>query len=341
MRIGSIALLGILIAGAAISVPAEGASAGPAPGKIGATYIDPYSVYNASEARLDRMFTAQKRVGITTAIVQWTGYIYPDGTLATTYPASSATKFKAFDTVLPRILKSAKRHQVRIWLGLALRPNVFDDASTKNSAKVFQNDLAKTQRLAKDLLLKYRGQFVGWYLPSEPGYQTIASSTTLAQQTTYLKGITTKLRQLQRNIPTMISPCVPRAIEGGLSGVAFIDKLSTMMRGAGIDVWNIQDGHAMTAWTPTENLALLERSKKVAATAGVKIWATLYTPGPDDPGAMSEAGLFSDLNTIQSAGVPMTVFTFDGAFNPDASRGSSAHRALLYKAYAKHIGANV
>lgn len=329
---------------AASTTPSTNASAG----RFSATYVDPYRVYGATDARLDAMFAAQKKVGMTTAIVQWTGWVYDDGSVATTYPT---TKFRSFDTVLPRLLASAKRNGVAVWLGLAVQYDLFDADATKASTATFAHHVAVDRTLAADLLAKYRGQFAGWYIPSEPGYQSVASTTVQRVETSFLRSLTTMLAAQRTKLPTMISPCVPRATEGGLTGTQFVDRLAPMIRGAGIDVWNMQDGYAMTAWTPAANLAMLRAAKTVAAGAHTTVWATLYTPGPGDAGSMSAAGLFADLDTIRAAGVPITTWTFDSAFYPSASTpatGSAAPRtaatsvrSALYRAYAAHVGARI
>jgi hypothetical protein len=317
---------------------APAASAAPPAGRFSATYVDPYAVWGASDARLDAMFAAQHRVGIDTAIVQWTGWFYDDGSVGTTYPASSATRFRTVDTTLPRILASAARNHVRIWLGLGLRYDLFDAAATRASTTEFAHEAAADRTLAADLLAKYRGRFVGWYVPNEPGYQSITSSSVQRVQTAFLRTLTTGLATLPQRLPTMISPCVPRATEGGLSGTEFVQRLEPMMRDAGIDVWNLQDGHAMTSWSPTQDLAMLRAGKAAAARAHASVWATLYTPGPGAAGTMTTSGLFADLDAIRAAGVPVTSWTFESAFDAGATKSGSDTRAATYRAYAAHIG---
>jgi hypothetical protein len=343
----ALAALTITAAAATVAVPTAASATAAAPtaaasaGRFSATYVDPYAVWGASSARLDAMFAAQRRIGITTAIVQWTGYVYGDGSVSTTYPASPATRFGAFDTVLPRLLGSARKNGVKVWLGLAVRPSLFDDSATMASSTVFTHDAAVDQRLAADLLAKYRGQFVGWYLPSEPGYQSVRDASVQRAQTAFLRSVTSGLHRQRAVLPTMISPCVPRAIEGGLTGTQFVERLAPMIRGAGIDVWNLQDGFAMTAWTPAANLTMLRTGASIAASARASVWATVYTPGPGAPSSMTTAGLFADLDTIRAAGVPVTTWTFADAFDPAAARSGGSVRASNYRAYAAHIGARI
>lgn len=315
--------------------PASRATASPN-AEVSATYINPYTVYGASDARLDKMFAAQRKIGITTAIVQWTAYIHTNGLVGATYPPSAATKFSRFDTVLPRILASAKRHRIKMWLGLGVRPNIFDNPATMSSQSVFAHDRAIDRALAHDLLSRYSGMFVGWYLPSEVGYQTIASPSVMSAETVFLRAIASDLAKERHNLPTMISPSVPRAIEGGLSGVEFVDRLAPMIEATGITVWNFQDGFGMTAWTPEQNLAMFTEARLITAQYNVQAWGTLYTAGPGDPGTpAAAASLFADLDTVQTAKIPLTIYTFDSAMNPDPSRKEEAIRVRLYSAYSR------
>ncbi|GAA3342735.1 hypothetical protein GCM10017714_32370 [Curtobacterium pusillum] len=308
-------------------------------GRFGATYINPYRVFNERDERLDRMFANQRHIGITTAIVQWTAHIYEDGSASTTYPAGPSTGFGAFDTVLPRLLDSAARHEVDVWLGLAVRPDVFDKPDTMDSDAVFENDARVDHLLATDLLDQFEGRFVGWYLPSEPGFQSVVDQRVQAKQTAFLSTVTSGLKSIAPELPIMISPCIPRAIEGGRSGVWFIERLIPMMNGAGVDVWNLQDGFCMTAWTPAENLEMLRAGTAAAERAGATAWATLYTPGPGDDGRFDFPSLAENLDVVREAGLPLTTWTFDSALNPDPSVPDAEARAEMWHAYLEHLGA--
>jgi len=309
------------------------------PGRIGATYVDPHSVFDWSDRQLDSMFKAQSDAGIDTAIVQWTGAKQASGQVVTTYPANSSTGFGAFDTVLPRLLNSAQRNGVKVWLGLVLRSSLFDNAATMRDAAL-QDAIARDDLvIARDLLSRYAGLFQGWYIPTEPGYQTIADPTLLALHTAHFRKITDSLRSLPSALPVMVSPCVPRAIEGNLSGVDFVNRLAPMMRESGVDVWNLQGGYKMTAWSPQDSLALVKRGQEIAAETGATVWTTLYTPGPGDANyPLTPQAMFTELDAVTSTGAKATIWTFNSAMNPDATRANSAARASLYDTYRSHTG---
>lgn len=330
----------MLVAGASTSAAAapESMDAIPAaesPGTISATFLDPYSVFGASDSRLDAMFSAQHDAGIDTVIVQWTGSVTDSGTTVTTYPASSSTGFGAWDAVLPRLLASAARNHVKVWLGLVLKSSLLDLESTRADTALLDRIARDDGTIAADLLTRYGGQFEGWYIPTEPGYETIADPSLLALHGAYLADITGRLDALPTKLPVMISPSVPRAIEGNLSGVEFVNRLEPLIRDSGIDVWNLQDGYKMTAWTPAQNVALIQRGQELGARYGARIWTTIYTPGPDAAGNMSltPEQFFADLDAVSATGAPVTVWTFDEAFNPDPSRTRATARASLYTLY--------
>ncbi|WP_424937740.1 MULTISPECIES: DUF4434 domain-containing protein [Bacteria] len=318
-----------------LGVPTAGPVA--APGRIGATHLDPYSVFNASSARLDALFRAQKAAGIDTVIVQWTGALTASG-VVTTYPASASTGFGAWDTVLPRLLASAKQNGVTVWLGLVLKSSLLDLPGTRADAALLDRIARDDVTLAADLLSKYPGQFAGWYIPTEPGYATIADPALTALHSQHLKKIVDGLDALPSTLDVMVSPSVPRAIEGGLSGVEFVSRLAPLIEDTGVDVWNLQDGYKMTAWTPAQNRALIEKGKELAAPAGAEVWATIYTPGPGEAnGPVDPVGFFEDLDTVSATGAPVTIWTFVSAMDPDPTRSHAVSRQILYGQYRTHI----
>lgn len=337
----------ILSASAAASTANEISTASPRAdtasasmvGRFGATYLDPYSVFNASDARLNVMFESQAAAGIDSVIVQWTGAMQSSGKIVTTYPAGVGTGFGAWDSVLPRLLAAAERHGVDVWLGLVLKSNALDDPGTRDDAELLGRIAEADAIIADDLLDKYEGQFSGWYIPTEPGYQTVSDSARLALHTDYVTHIADRLDQLPKDLPVMISPSVPRAIEGNMSGTQFIEALRPMIETSGVDVWNLQDGYKMTAWSPQQNRELVEKGQEIAATVGAQTWVTLYTPGPGDANyPLTPSKMLADLDAVTTTGATATMWTFDSAMNPDPTRTNSAPRAELYDTYRTATG---
>lgn len=331
-----------------LSAPIANAAASPtnpsrppatsSPGRIAATHLDPYSVFNASTATLDTMFSTQRAAGITTVIVQWTGVYLSSGNVVTTYPASPATGFGAFDAVLPRILDSARRNGITVWLGLVLKDSVFDEPDTRTDTALMNSIALADGVIAQDLLSKYAGQFAGWYIPTEPGYQTVSDTNLLALHTQHVSQITTALDALSPQLPIMISPSTPRAIEGGMSGVEFVQRLKPMITGTGVDVWNLQDGYKMTSWTPAQNKALVEEGQRIAFPLGKTVWVTLYTPGPGDSNyPLTPQLLFNDIDAVGSTGAKVTIWTYNSSMNPDPNRPNAAARKALRDAYVARL----
>jgi hypothetical protein len=298
--------------------------------------VDPYSIWNDSDQQLDAMFTAQKAAGIDTVVLQWTG-AFDQGSVRTIYASSSATGFAAAsDDLLPRFLSAAHRGRVSVVLGLVLKSDLLDDPQTRGDAALLDQIAREDSTLAEDLLLKYRGQFDGWYIPTEPGYETVSDSAVTEIQTSYLKAIASSLHALA-DLPVMVSPSVPRAVEGNLSGVDFVNALAPIIRDSGIDIWNLQDGFMMTAWNSAENRALVERGQAIARSAGASIWVTLYVPGPADVENGSDpvdpVMLRNDLAAVTATGAEAAMWTFNSAMNPDPSLPNAGQRATLYESY--------
>jgi len=280
------------------------------------------------------MFSTQKQAGIDTVILQWTGAQMASGLVLTNYPSSPSTGFRTWDYMVPRLLASAQRKGVKVWLGLILKSSLFDEETTRGDIAVL-NAVAKANGvIAADLLSKYRGQFAGWYIPTEPGLATVAYPDLTRLHLEFLHAVTTSLDQLDPSLPVMISPSVPRAIEASMSGVEFVERLAPLMQGSGIEVWNLQDGYKMTGWTPAQNRALIEKGQEIAALAGTEIWATIYTPGPGQANyPVTPTTFFADLDAVGATGARVTIWTYDAAMNPDPTRTNAAARQGLYDLY--------
>jgi hypothetical protein len=336
----AVALIAVGAAGLAAPAGPMSPARAAESGRVTATYVEPYSVWNFSKDQVDTMFARQRSAGIDAAIIQWTG-AYNGDSVNTIYPADPTTGFTTSSTdLLPRLVASAARNGIHVWLGLALRSNLLDDPSTRADATLLRNVADADARLARDLEAIYSGQFEGWYIPTEPGYETVAQPELTSLHGAYLKQVADSLHAITPSKRVMVSPSVPRAIEGGISGSKFVEGLAPIITNSGIDVWNLQDGFMMTGWTPDENRALVEAGQRLASPVGAEVWATLYTPGPTDFGSnpVDLDSLRADLAALGRTGVPITIWTFNSAFNPDPTLPGSNARRALFNAYTNTAG---
>ncbi len=123
---------------------------------------------------------------------------------------------------------------------------------------------------------------VGWYILEKPGYKIVADDNLRALHGQFFQKITTVLRALPVKLPVMVSPSVPRAIEGNQTSLWFIERFDPVMKTAGVDVWAMQDGYKMTAWTPEANAAMIRAAQSPSWTLWLdSLGGFLYTPsGP-------------------------------------------------------------
>lgn len=303
--------------------PASADIPSPQP-RFSATFVDPYSIWNTTDAQLDSMFASQAADGVDTAILQWTG-VYDSGTIRTIYSPSSTSGFEAASTdLLPRFLNSAQRHGITIQLGLVLKSDLLDDPQTRGDEDLLNRIARADATIAKDLENRYGSLFTGWYIPTEPGYQTISNPTLEQLHTKYLTAIASSLHSLTPNKSVMVSPSVPRGIEGNLTGSQFVAALAPLIRSTGIDIWNLQDGFMMTAWTAADNRALVEQGQSVARETHATVWVTLFVPSPSDRENGSNAAnideLRNDLAAVTATGATATLWTYDTSLNPDGTR---------------------
>jgi len=311
------------------------------PGRVDAAFLDPYDVYDASSLRLETMFAAQKSAGIGTVIYQWSGWMYDDRTVATTYPAGVGTGYGHFDNSLPKVLAAAEKQDIEVWVGLLLRNEVFDSPATRSNAPFLRQFQSESIRLAADLFAKYGDRIAGWYIPAEPGDYSISSPAVTQLHTRVLATISDGLHRISPHLPVMVSPAVPRAIFVGLSGVDFVSLLEPLIRGAGIDVWNLQVGFKMTAWSPADDVALIRRGQQIAVRHGATVWADIYVPGPGrhagdppEPNFPTDPHAFlAEIRALASTSAPIAIWTFDDAMNPDPSRANATDRDALFSVY--------
>ncbi|WP_426624575.1 DUF4434 domain-containing protein [Leifsonia sp. McL0607] len=322
---------------AVATAPTTASCSVSAAGAIGGSFISPYSVYGASAARLDTMFANMKTSGMNTAILQWTGYRYGDGSVATTYQASPGTGFGQWDDSLPRVVAAAKKAGVALWVGLLVSPEVLDDASTNTDAATL-NDIADASiRLAADLRSRFGSDIAGWYIPVEPGLQSVNDAARTSLHVGFYKRITDGLRGLPQRVPVLGSPAVARAIEANLTGVQFVQMFEPFFAGSGVDTWALQDGFKMTGWSPADNAALVSTGTSLAAVYGVTVWADVYTPGPGEANfPTSPSALAADLTALKKTGVPIVSFTFDTAMNADPALADASDRRALADGYAAY-----
>lgn len=339
----------MVVLGVVANLAAPGrADAIPTPranGEVTATFLDPYDIYRDSEARLESMFAAQAAAGINTVIVQWTGWLYDDGTVGTIYPAGQSTGYGSFDSSLPKVLAAAEKYGIHVWVGLLLRYDLLDAPETRSDATLLNSFGAETVRLARDLYREYGGRIAGWYIPTEPGESSISDPSILRLHTQFFAKITSGLSVIDPSVPVMVSPCVPRATRIGLRGNTFVTFLEPMIRGAGVDVWALQVGHNMTDWPPADDAELIRLGQEIAARYQAEVWADIYLPGPGrnvgdppDPGfPANSASLVDELDALAAVGVPIAIWTFDDAMNPDPSRGNTQFRTPFYDAYMAYL----
>jgi hypothetical protein len=285
-----------------------------------------------------------KMLGVQSAIIQWTGWWYGyEKPISTTWDPAQSTGYTRFDNTLPRMIVAAKRAGVKLWLGLLLQQSMLDDPASRSDAALLDRVASESGKLANNLYdafhstADFGSDVVGWYIPTEPGYQTVANDDLRSLHAQYFQKITTVLHAMPTKLPVMVSPSVPRAIEGNQTGTWFIDRFEPVMKTAGVDVWAMQDGYKMTGWSPAANVAMIQKAQSYAARYGSVVWADLYTPGLGAAnGPTPISSLAADLRAVGATGVPLVSWTFDQSMNVDSTLANATARQSLASDYSAY-----
>jgi hypothetical protein len=220
-------------------------------------------------------------------------------------------------------------------MGLLVAPNVFEPAGAITNATLLDELATRTLALAADLYSKYGPSIHGWYLPIEPNNKTIRSPQIAQIQGDWIGRITDALHTAYPGIPVMSSPSMPTAILDGKTAMQFVDQFAPVFERAHVDVWNIQDGFKMTAWTPAQEVAALLHAQQLAQQHGAEVWADLYTPGPNSTGTaqVTTSKMIPFLTAIGSAGIRLSSYMFSAHMNPDTTLTGGAARHTSYQEY--------
>jgi hypothetical protein len=283
------------------------------------------------------MLLAQRDAGIHGVIFQWSGFRYSNGSLTTAYVASPQVRASTFIDALPSFLRTARSLGLNVWMGLVVSPGTLETDAAANDRPLLDAIAQQTITVAADVYARFGTDFQGWYLPIEPDNLTIRSPQTAALHGDWIGQITDELHALS-NLPVMASPSMPRAIFDNKSPLTFIEEMKPVFERAGVDVWNIQDGYKMTAWTPTQEVQALRRARAIVESFGAEIWAVLYTPGPNDEGVgqVTTEIMITYLDAIGREGFQLSSYMFTSHMNPDATLKGGPARVRSYEQYTDY-----
>ncbi|KRC43022.1 hypothetical protein ASE15_03445 [Oerskovia sp. Root22] len=301
------------------------------------SFIDPYWFSGKSPEQVDFMLEAGEEVGITSVIMQWSAFRGATGTVAA-YSASPRLGFGTFNDAVPTLVKAIERRPLDLWMGLLVAPGIFSTTASLTDDTLLNELAHDTMLLADDLYEKFGTAIDGWHLPIEPNYKTITSPDIAARQGQWIRMITDHLHQHYPTISVMSSPSMPTAITAKKSPSTFVREFEPVMREAGIDVWNFQDGYKMTAWSPSTVAGALRQAKAQAARYDADVWAVMYTPGPgaDGDAPITPTRMQEYMKAIDGVGIRLSQYMFTSYLNPDPTLQHGTVRAENYKTYAAY-----
>jgi hypothetical protein len=309
---------------AAAGAPAETAAHSCQLGRPGfaASFWNPYDDWSRSEVIAE--MRAQQAVGDDTIVVD---YAVDQEADAAWYP--DGLGYRRFESTIPTLVAAARVTGEHLWMGLVVSPTLFAAQST--SAAFLAGEVPRFEAVAADLWRLYGSSIAGWYMPTEPTEADVATAPLSAQYGAWLGTVDRWLHTHAGDRRVMIAAEMPSAVLSGITPRRFIQQLQPMMAMAGIDVWDVEDGFAMTGWSPAEEAQGFAAAEGQAHHDGTTIWADVYTP-PDSTPQQWEPYL----DAIAAAGVGvLSEWTFAEYMDPDAPAPNPAAAAdyAAYRAY--------
>lgn len=297
-------------------------------------FVDPYWLNGKDVDQVVEMLEAGKQVGVGGVILQWSAYRGAASTV-TAYPADPSLGLRLFNRSVPVLVDAAARADVELWMGLLVAPGVFSTRESLTDPVLLGGLARDTLAVADDLYRQFGESIDGWYLPIEPNYKTVTNPTVAVTHGRWIGGMTDHLHQRYPALPVMSSPSMPTAILDGKSAATFVRELEPVMREAGVDVWNFQDGYKMTAWSPTTVASALRAAEVQARGYGAEVWAVMYTPGPGEDGGspITPSRLQEYMRAIGGTGIRLSQFTFTSYLDPDLTVRHGEIRAESYRVY--------
>lgn len=279
-RVAALALTALVVTGSVVAQAGASHALTSSPcttGKagFGATFWEPY--YNPSSAQMTAQINAQRAVNDNTYIFDWA--VDEDANNATWYP--NGLGFPVFSDALPKLINALAPSGGSLWMGLVVAPSL--DSKMSNNWSWLQTQVPLFERVADDLYRLYGRSIKGWYIPNEPDESVVSTYDHSYQYGAFLRQIDDYLHTHDGNKPVMIAPMMPSAIYTNLTPSQFIQQMQPMMAVAHMDVWNLEDGFAMTGWSPSQEAQAFALAQTYASQYGSHIWADLYTPNNATP----------------------------------------------------------
>jgi hypothetical protein len=286
-----------------------------------ATYWNPYDNFTAAQVRRD--LTYQYGVHDTGIVVD---YAVDQEANAAWYP--NTVGYNQFAATIPTLL-SEVRPGAPLWMGLIVSPDLF--AANETSWGFLESEVPKFEHVADDLYRNYGTRITGWLIPTEPDQKVVATYDLSYQYGAWLRQIDDYLHTHDGNKRVMIAPGMPSAIYAGLTPSQFVHEMQPMMAVAHMDIWNLQDGFGMTAWTSAQEAQGFALANYYAAQVGATTWADVYTPSSSTPDQWEPY-----LRAIASAGTStLSQWTFPDYMDP-SNTGSNANAGADYNAYKRY-----
>ncbi|WP_374008615.1 DUF4434 domain-containing protein [Leifsonia sp. LS-T14] len=291
------------------------------------TFWSPYDDWSVGD--MESTFREQSSVGIRSTIVVWS--VHLDANDAA-YPSSPSLGYSRFNDSIPKLVQAARATGQKLWMGLVVAPDGFP-AHHEDTAWLtgFVN---RSKAVAHDLYALYGNTIAGWYVPTEPGFADIDTAGEAKTYAGWLGQLTAYLHSHDGNKPVMVSPFMPSAIYTGASATRYVQLLKPLIDTAKVDVWNLQDGFGMTAWSPSQEAAAFTLAKSYTRAAGSALWASVYTPARDGNGTpVSVARMAPYLDAIAATGATLSQWTYNDYFSGTRATTDRALRVANLAAY--------
>ena len=273
------------------------------------TFWSPYDDWSVGD--MESMFREQASVGIHSTIVVWS--VHLDANDAA-YPSSPGLGYSRFNDSIPKLVEASRAAGQKLWMGLIVAPDGFP-AHHEDTAWLGAF-VKRSEAVAHDLNALYGDTIAGWYVPTEPAYADIDTASKARTYAGWLGHLTGYLHSHDGNKPVMVSPTMPSAIYTGATATQYVELLKRLIVSTKVDVWNLQDGFRMTAWSPTQEAAAFVLAKKYTRAVGSALWASVYTPPRDGNGTpLSVAQMAPYLDAISATGTPLTQWTYNDYFS--------------------------
>jgi hypothetical protein len=317
-----VTLAAVTAAALALLVPSVSSSAQAATtcrAKMSSTFLQPsYPVFAWSAARYDQELRDMKAVGIRTVIDQWT--VDMDAKHAY-YPATNW--YPRHDDMVGKLLASAGRQQMSVWLGLG---NVYDWQAHATDMAWLQNQLYVDIQTANQLYALYPGKIKGWYISNEVDDHLLANPAAVGPMKWFFTELANYLHTHIGNLPVMASPRYSGLQQ---SPAQFAQGIKNVH--GSLDVVNVQDsgGSGYIFSSDIKNwFTALSSAFKGTRTA---VWSNadmFDSPG----GPMAPAKLQANLNATCGLVAANSGFSYTTQMSPP-SIGSSTY----YNAYRSYV----